>query len=155
VHLNLEGAAALAAYRDLARRLGPRALVQAMAPPGVELILGARVDPQFGPMVVLGAGGILVELLGDSVAALAPFDESVAAALLGRLKVARLLDGPRGRPKLARAALIETVARFSQLLASLGSALAEVDINPLIVHETGVVAVDALIVPRNSQGSHR
>ena len=81
------------------------------------------------------------------------FDTAVAAGLLDRLKVARLLDGPRGRPKLARAALSETVARFSQLLASLGPALAEVDINPLIVHEKGVVAVDALIVP--SQGSHR
>ena len=155
VHLNLEGPATLAAYRDLAKRLGPRALVQAMAPAGVELILGARVDPQFGPMVVLGAGGILVELLGDSAAALAPFDEAVAASLLDRLKVSRLLDGPRGRPKLARGALVETVARFSQLLASLGSALAEVDINPLIVHERGVVAVDALIVPSNGKGSHR
>ena len=150
VHLNLEGAAALAAYRDLAKRLGPRALVQAMAAPGVELILGARVDPQFGPLVVLGAGGILVELLGDSAAALAPFDEPTAAELLAGLKVARLLDGPRGRPKLARRALIETVARFSRLVASLGTALAEIDVNPLIVHETGVVAVDALVVP--SQG---
>jgi len=121
-----------------------------MAPPGVELILGARVDPQFGPLVVLGAGGILVELLGDSASALAPFDEIVAAALLDRLKVARLLDGPRGRPKLARQALVEVIARFSQLLASLGPALAEVDVNPLIVHERGVVAVDALVVPAAS-----
>ena len=152
VFLNLEDAGALAAYRDLAKRLGPRVLVQAMAPAGVELILGARVDPQFGPMVVLGAGGLLVELLGDSAAALAPFDESVAARLLDGLKVSRLLDGPRGRPKLARPALIETIARFSQLLASLGPALAEVDVNPLIVHETGVVAVDALIVPSTAEG---
>jgi len=154
VHLNLEGAGALAAYRDLARRLGPRVLVQAMAPAGVELILGARVDPQFGPLVVLGAGGILVELLGDSATALAPFDERVAAELLDGLKVARLLDGPRGRPKLARDALVETVARFSRLLADLGPALAEVDINPLIVHESGVVAVDALIVPNQHRRSH-
>jgi hypothetical protein len=78
---------------------------------------------------------------------LAPFDETLAAALLDGLKVARLLDGPRGRPKLARHALIETVARFSRLVAGLGDRLAEFDINPLIVHEGGVVAVDALIVP--------
>lgn len=149
VRLNLTDEAAVrAAWQDLAGRLGPPVILQQMAPAGAEFILGARFDPQFGPLVVLGAGGVLVELLADSAVALAPLDATEAEAMLGRLKAARLLEGLRGRPALDRKALAETLVAFSNFVAALGPLVAEIDVNPLIVHPAGVVAVDALIVPQ-------
>ncbi len=148
VLLNLRDAAAVTAgWRDLSTRLGPRVLLQAMAPAGAEFILGARFDPQFGPLVVLGAGGILVELLADSACALAPVDALGAAQMIDSLKAAKLLAGLRGKPALDRGALIRTLVSFSRLVATLGPLVAEIDVNPLIVHPTGAVAVDALVVP--------
>jgi acyl-CoA synthetase (NDP forming) len=149
VRLGLADSTALGtAYGEMAGRLGPRAVVEPMAPGGVELALGLIVDPQFGPVVMVGAGGALVELLGDVRFGLAPFDAATARRLLDGLKLRRLLDGTRGRPPADLSALIEAVARFSALAANLGDLLAEADVNPLIAGPAGVVAVDALIVPR-------
>jgi acyl-CoA synthetase (NDP forming) len=151
VQLGLADPAALvAAYDELATRLGPRVLVMAMAAPGVELGLGAIVDAQFGPYVVAAAGGVLIELLDDRAVALAPLDTSAADRLIGGLKLARLLDGARGRPKADRAALANAFARLSVLARDLADMLAEIDINPMIAGPTGCVAVDALIVPRRT-----
>ncbi len=140
--------AVLAAYRDLARRLGAAVTIAAMAPQGVELALGMVRDPQFGPLVMVGAGGVLVELLADRVAALAPFGTATARRLLDRLAMRRLLDGYRGAPATDLDALCATIARFSMLAADLGNVVGEIDVNPLICSSRTAIAVDALVVPR-------
>ncbi len=149
VKLGLDGAHALAAaYDDLAARLGRRVLVAPMAAAGVELALGVTHDPQFGPLVMVGAGGILVELMDDARFALPPFDAAEARRLIEGLRLRRLLDGVRGAPPADIDAVAETVARFSVLAATLGGRLAEVDVNPLIAGPGGCLAVDALVVAR-------
>ena len=137
-----------AAWDDLAARLGPRALVVAMAPEGAELVAGIVADTQFGPMVVVGAGGILVELLGDAAALVAPAPRREVAAVLGALRVSRLLDGIRGGPALDRTAAIDAILALSRLAADLGDAIAEMDVNPLRILPRGAVALDCLVVPR-------
>lgn len=149
VVLGLTDAEALArAYDDMSRHLGPRVLLARMAPRGVELALGMVRDPQFGPLVTVGAGGTLVELLEDRVAALAPFGPATARRLLDRLKLRRLLDGYRGAPPVDVARLAAIVSRFSVLAADLAETVAEIDVNPLIAG-SDIFALDALIVPRN------
>src|SRR5215218_7134698 len=104
-----------AAYADLAERLGPRVLVAAMAGPGVELALGVVADPQFGPLVMVAAGGVLVEVLRDRRFALPPVDHGWALAMLDRLAVRPLLDGARGARPVDRDAVADAVVRLSTL----------------------------------------
>lgn len=150
VRLRLADAAAVReAYRDLAGRLGPRVLVAAMVSgPGVEMILGLTRDPDFGPVVLIGSGGIHAEVLKDAVVALPPFDAGEAERLIGRLRLAPLLQGLRGAPPADRAALALAAARLSGLAAALGDAIETLDVNPLIAGPQGAVAVDALVVAR-------
>jgi len=149
VQLGLRDEGALrAGYAQIAARLGPRAVVEPMAPAGIELALGLIVDPQFGPVVMIGAGGTLIEVLRDVSYGLAPFDQHTARRMLDRLKLRPLLDGMRGRPAADLSALAAAVARFSILAADLGDLLAEADVNPLIAGPQGPLAVDALVVPR-------
>jgi acyl-CoA synthetase (NDP forming) len=149
VLLGIAGPAALAAgYADLAARLGPRVLVGQTAPPGTELALGLVADPGLGPLIVIGAGGVLVELLADRVVALPPVDQHLAADLIGRLRVSRLLAGVRGAPPADLGAVTRAIAGLSQLAWELGDDLAALDINPLICGPAGALAVDALAVPR-------
>ncbi len=136
----------LGAYDDMAERLGPDVAVAEMAPKGVEVALGMVRDPQFGPLVMVGAGGVLVELLDDRVFALAPFGLAEARGLLARLKIARLLEGVRGNAPADRDSLVRTVSRFSVMAAVLGDVIAEMDINPVIAGPDGALAVDALVV---------
>jgi len=143
-----------AAWRDLASRIGPRALVAPMVEaPGVELLLGMIHDPQFGPVVVIGAGGVHVEALADAVYALPPFGPDVARRLLGRLRIAALLASRRHRRPLAVDAFCDAAARFSALAAALGDRLTEMDLNPVIVHAEGCAVVDALIIQQARQAS--
>ncbi|MFZ2105862.1 MAG: acetate--CoA ligase family protein [Roseiarcus sp.] len=137
--------ALLEAYRDLAGRLGPRALIAPMAKRGVELSLGMIRDPQFGPIVVVGAGGVLIELIDDRRAALAPFGRVTACRLLDGLKIRRLLDGYRGVAAVDIDSLADIVAMFSVLAADLADLVAEIDINPLIAGRD-IVALDALVI---------
>ena len=150
IHLGLtDDAAVAAAYRDLAKRIDPRVLVAPMiASHGVEMLLGMVRDPQFGPVVLVGAGGVHVEALGDAVYALPPFDAAEAARLVGRLRIAPLLRSRRHRRPLAIDEFCRVAARFSALVAALGDGLSEVDLNPVIVHADGCAIVDALIVPQ-------
>lgn len=149
VHLALATPEAVsAAYRDLESRLGRDVLVSPMASPGVEIGLGAVVDPAFGPVVVVSAGGTLIEILADTACELAPLDAADARALLSRLKVSRLLDGVRGRPACGSEALMQLIVTFSAIVSTLSDVIAEVDINPVIVSPSGAIAVDALIVGR-------
>jgi acetate---CoA ligase (ADP-forming) len=148
VRLGLDGPERLAAaYDDLAARLGPRVLVAAMAGPGVELALGVVADPQFGPLVMVAAGGVLVEVLSDRRFALPPVGHRQALALLDRLAVRPLLDGVRGAPPADLDAVADAVVRLSTLAVDLGPALAALDVNPLIAGPGGCAAVDALALP--------
>ena len=154
IRLDLRDAAAVrqahAAVMQAAGRAVPNArikgvLVQPMVPKGVELLLGARVDPLFGPMVVLGAGGVLTELLADSVTALAPVGVEEALLLLRRLRVTRLLQGFRGSQPTDLNAIAGIVARLSECIADQAAIIREIDVNPLACAGRRIVAVDALI----------
>jgi acetate---CoA ligase (ADP-forming) len=122
-------------------------LVQPMVPQGVEMVVGARVDPLFGPLVVVGLGGILVELLKDTALAPAPVTHRDALGLLGQLKGERLLRGFRGTDPVDLDRLAEVICRVSRFAADHRDAIAELDLNPLICAGDRITAVDALIAP--------
>jgi acyl-CoA synthetase (NDP forming) len=117
--------------------------VQQMISDGLETIVGTRWDDQFGALVMIGTGGIFVEVLRDTAVALAPVSRETARDLLHSLRLWPLLDGARGRRRLDVDALADAISQVSWLAHTLGSALAELDLNPLLVRETGVVALDA------------
>lgn len=135
------------AYRRMSRRLGPRVIVAAMIADGVEMLLGARNDPQFGPVVVLGFGGVLAETLGDVVCALAPFGPEDAQRYLDGLRLRPLLDGVRGKPAVDTPAFCRAAADFSALVYALAGVIDEIDVNPVIATPGGAIAADALVVP--------
>jgi acyl-CoA synthetase (NDP forming) len=149
VRLGLAGPAeAGAAYDDLAARLGPRVVVSETAAPGTELALGVVRDPALGPLLVIGAGGVLVEILAERAVLLAPVTRSAALAALRRLRIAPVLAGSRGQPAADLGAIADAIAGLSRLACDLGDALEALDINPLICAPAGPVAVDALLIPR-------
>lgn len=153
VALNLVDATAVrAAYTDLAQRLGPSVTVQPMVPGGVEVSVGVVRDATFGPLVVVAAGGTLVELLADRVLACPPVSHGRAIEMLDALRIRRLLDGWRGAPPTDVDALADVIVGFSLLATELGDSLEAVEANPLIVSSSGVVAVDALVVQRGGVG---
>jgi acyl-CoA synthetase (NDP forming) len=143
-----------AAYRQIMENVGriaplPRlngVLVQPMVPAGTEVIIGARIDPLFGPLVVVGLGGIFVELLKDSAVALAPVTHPEAVAMLSNLKGAGMLRGFRGSDPVDPDKLAEIVGRISEFISDHKAAVSELDVNPLICAGERFVAVDALIV---------
>ena len=137
-----------AAYQDLATRLGRRVLVCETIPPGPELSLGLARDHELGPLLVVGAGGVLVELLADRAVALPPVSAPQARRMLGTLRAARLLAGVRGQPPADLDAVAAAITGLSQLAAELGDVLEALDINPLICGPAAAVAVDALAIPR-------
>jgi len=145
VRLGLVDAESLtAAYTDITDRLGPVVTVAAMAPPGVEVALGVVHDPTFGPLVLVAAGGVLVELLHDRVLAMPPLDVSAAHRMIERLTMRPILDGVRGAPAADVDALARAISRLSVLAADLGDLLAALDVNPVIAGPSGCLAVDAL-----------
>jgi acetyltransferase len=113
----------------------------------IELVLGATEDPVFGPIVMVGHGGVAAEVIDDKALALPPLDAVLADEALGRTRVDRLLRGYGDRPPAAREAVGEAMIRLSQLIADVDE-IAEIDINPLLVDAEGVVALDARIVVR-------
>jgi len=120
-------------------------LIQETARGEAEVIVGARRDPQYGPVVVVGLGGIAVEILKDVALAPAPVSAERARAMLDSLVAAPLFKGARGRPPLDVDAVIDAVVRVSWLAADLGPRLIDLEVNPLIVARAGggAVAVDA------------
>jgi acyl-CoA synthetase (NDP forming)/GNAT superfamily N-acetyltransferase len=141
------------AYETMQARLGAQmggAVIQPMAAPGVEAIVGLATDPEFGPVVMAGLGGVLTDLLRDREFAVPPLEPGAADAMVASLRAAPLLDGYRGAPKADRQALvavIETVARVAEEIPE----LAELDLNPILVGPAGAIAVDckARIAPRS------
>jgi hypothetical protein len=121
-----------------------------MVPAGVEVALGVVVDPTFGPLVLVAAGGVLVEVLHDRRLALAPLDADGARRLIDCLQIRPILDGVRGAPPADVDGLARAVSRLSVLAADLGDLLAALDVNPMIVSPDGCIAVDALVEPRPS-----
>jgi hypothetical protein len=121
-----------------------------MAPRGIELALGVVRDELFGPIVVIAAGGVMIEVLADRVTALPPIDPETARRLLGDLKIAALLDGNRGSPARDLDAAAAAIVRMGDLAVHLGHLVDSIDLNPLILLESGCVAVDALAVGRAS-----
>ncbi len=119
-------------------------LIEEMAH-GVEVIVGALNNPSFGPMVIVGMGGVYAELFKDVLRRYAPFDEDTARELVPSLKGVRMLQGYRGTPACDIGALAQTISRVSWLIADHVDTLAEVEINPVIAGIHGAVAVDAVL----------
>lgn len=134
-----------AAYLDLSTRLGPWVAVSPMAAPGVDVSVGAFQDPLLGPLVVVGAGGTLVELLADRAVAIPPVDIDDARRMLDRLRVKRLLDGHRGTAAVDLDAVAAVVTAVSAIAVDLGDLLGAVEVNPLRCSEGGAVALDVLV----------
>jgi acyl-CoA synthetase (NDP forming) len=152
VHLAInERAAVAAAWRDLAGRFGPDVEVSEMQPPGIEMLVGMTTDEDIGPVVAIGFGGVHVELQADIAFALPPFDAAHAQRLIERLRLRRLLDGDRGSEAVDVDALCDAAARFSTMAAALADRIREIDVNPLIVHPGGCVAVDVLTILHTSE----
>lgn len=120
-------------------------LVEPMADPGVELIVGLRRDPLFGPAVLVGLGGILAEVMDDVAIRLAPVTPREAMSMLDGLRGHRLLDGVRGRPAIDRSAVASMLVALGRVGADRADLL-EVDCNPVIASAAGAIAVDALVV---------
>ena len=123
-------------------------LVQEMAPPGgLEVLVGMNRDPQFGPLVTFGLGGIYVETLKDVTFRIAPFSRQEAEAMLGEIRAHALLDGVRGQPPADKAAILDTLLRIGQLVQDFPE-IAELDINPLMVYQQGqgALAIDMRLV---------
>ena len=128
-------------YQPNATVLGVQLQEQLDLDAGTETIVGVNRDPQFGPLLLFGLGGIFVETLEDVAVRVAPVSEPMAAAMIDEIDAAPLLRGARGRDPVDEAALVETIQRISQLVTDFPSLL-ELDINPLVATPDGVVAVD-------------
>ena len=161
VALNLETEAEIRArYDELmarASRHDPGAdlhgvLVQPMSPPGREIILGVNRDAAFGPMMMVGLGGIFVEVLGDVAFSPVPLDPDQARRLLGQLRGVKLLEGVRGQPPADIDALVDLMVRVARLADDWRDDIAEIDLNPVLVYDRGqgLSVVDALIVKRST-----
>ncbi len=149
VRLGLAGPGAVrAAYDDLSARLGPRVLVCETAPPGTELALGLVRDGALGPLLVIGAGGVLIEIFSERSVVLPPVTRSSARVVLAGLRLAAVLAGTRGQPRADLDAIAGAIAGLSQLADDLGDLLDALDINPLICGPSGAVAADVLAVMR-------
>ena len=128
----------------------PGYLVQKMMSPVAEILVGARVDPDFGPLIVVGAGGINVELYKDVAVRIAPIGEAEALEALAATRISRVLDGWRGAPPADRKAAAKGIAALSRFIADFADEILEVEINPFAVFAEGqgCLALDAVIVAR-------
>jgi len=151
VRLGVAGAAAVRrAYQELSAVSGGDVLVCEQVTDSVaEVVVGVSRDELFGPVIAVGLGGVLVEVLGDVTFRVPPFERAEAHRMLDELRGAPLLRGARGRPKADEKAIVEVVLKVQRLAVDLRDEIAEIDINPLVVRARGrgAVAVDALVVP--------
>jgi acyl-CoA synthetase (NDP forming) len=110
-------------------------------------------DPALGPLIVVGAGGVLAEYLAERAVALPPVSRADADRMIAGLRVAEILSGVRGQPPSDAGALADAIAAFSRLVADLGDHLDAFDVNPLICSPSGVLAVDALALPSRARSA--
>jgi acyl-CoA synthetase (NDP forming) len=129
-------------------------LVQEMVSGGVEMILGMTFDPQFGPLIMVGAGGTLTELISDRAIGFPPLSADKAMAMIDGLRVSQLLDGWRGGPKMDKAALVHTLITLSDIATATDGQVTAIDLNPAIVlpQGQGIRIADALIVRSKDEG---
>ena len=157
VRLNLRTDAEIAdalAQLDRIPLRGPRRyLLEEMAPPGVELIIGCVRDPSFGPVVMLGMGGVAAEAMQDTAVRLAPLAPIDAAEMIEELRGKALLSGFRGAPAVDRNAIVRALLALSRLMDE-HPEIGEIDINPLRAYPEGVLALDALIAIARSHHAH-
>ena len=118
-------------------------LVEEMAPRGLEVIIGGIIDPQFGPVMMFGLGGIYVELFKDVAFGLAPLDEKNALWLISQVKGRKLLEGYRGRPPADTGALVAILITVSKVMAA--GRIREIDLNPVALYPSGAMILDAKI----------
>ncbi|HEY4183517.1 MAG TPA: bifunctional acetate--CoA ligase family protein/GNAT family N-acetyltransferase [Polyangia bacterium] len=163
VKLGLTGPEAVAvAYREIEQAVtgvaGPGAFEGVTVQPfidrrsGFELILGSAPDPQFGPVLLFGAGGELVEIFRDQAIALPPLNTTLARRLIERTRIHRALGGTRGRPPVDLEALAGLLVRFSELVTE-NPWIREIDVNPLLASGSGLVALDARVILHGSEMS--
>lgn len=119
----------------------------------LELVVGASRDPEMGPMVMFGSGGVALELYRDVAFAAPTLDEAAAEALIARTGAARLIDGYRGAPALDRSAVVKALMAVSRLARDLGDRLESIDVNPFVLRRRGGVALDALVVLTGRDGT--
>jgi acetyltransferase len=152
------------AYTELATKVAKRArvaldgvLVAEQVSDGLELVLGMHRDPEMGPVILFGAGGVNLELHRDVALAALPLDETGANALIARTRVAQLIAGYRGKPPYDMKALVKALLGLSQFAIDAGARLQSVDINPFLLKRRGGVALDALVIlnPPLEGGSKR
>ena len=136
------------AYAAMADALGSAVTVEPMVAAGVEISVGVVRDQAFGPLLIVAAGGTMVELLADRVVACPPVTHAGARSMLDRLRVRPLLDGWRGAPSVDIDALVDVIVAFSQMAIEIGEFVDAVEANPVIAAPVGVVAVDALLIAR-------
>jgi len=134
------------AYHMLCDKLGKQVLLMPMVRQGVEVSLGMKYDPHYGPMVIVATGGIFIELIKDRSFALAPLNRIQVEGMLEGLKLSKLLGGLRGQPAVNRQALVDLIVHFSGLVVALGDSISEIDLNPVIVTGQGCTIVDALTI---------
>src|SRR5258707_10217285 len=136
-----------AVFAELASRTG-RVLVAEQITGGTECVIGVSHDDLFGPVVMFGLGGVFIEVFEDVSFRVPPFDKDEARRMVDEVRGAALLKGARGRPKGDIKALVDTIMKVQRLAVDNAEQLAELDINPLVVLPKGVVALDALAVPK-------
>ena len=134
------------AYKTMATKLGPKVIVGPMVNPGVEIGLGALVDKDFGAMIMLSAGGTMIEVFNEKQMSLVPLDSAAAMKMLQQLKIWPLLTGVRGQQAKNIDALIQLIVNFSTFVDRFSHRIKEIDINPVIVSATEAIAVDALVI---------
>ena len=149
VRLDLRDAVALRAACDAMTAAKEGFLVQPMLTGGIELVVGVKRDPQIGPVLLVGLGGVLVEILRDTALALAPVGKAEALRMLKSLKGFKLLQGYRGSAPADLDAVCEAIARISEFAADFAEQVEEIDVNPLLARPDGAIALDALIVLRD------
>jgi acyl-CoA synthetase (NDP forming) len=133
-----------------ARKYNPDAdikgcLVSQMAEKGVEIIIGTKIDDQFGPVIMVGLGGILVEVLKDVSFRVLPITRSSAKGMLSEIKSAPILDGIRGEPPVDKKAIVDLLLNVSEIVESYPE-IQEIDLNPVIASNDGLLVVDARII---------
>ena len=151
VVLDLQSSAELEnAYTSLSRKLGNSVIVASMLESaGEEMILGMFNDSQFGPVVVIGFGGLYAEVLGDTRVLMPPFDEETVARAIGQLSMSALLSGVRGREAVDVKSYCKVAALFSVFVMEFSDLLAEIDINPVMITKDGCIGLDSLFIRKN------